>query len=64
MIQATCMEYLDPFLMRKAKPAEAHAPIGKDTGFDKLKFEKQSYRTGWKRELHTQDLATKDMDTS
>lgn len=23
MIQATCMEYLDPFLMRKGKAAEA-----------------------------------------
>lgn len=23
MIQATCMEYLDPFLMRKGKEAEA-----------------------------------------
>lgn len=40
MIQATCKEYLGPFLMSKGKAAEAMLPIWKDTGFDKLKFEK------------------------
>lgn len=29
MIQATCTEYLDPFLMRKGKAAEAMLPYGR-----------------------------------
>lgn len=29
MIQPTCMEYLDPFLIRKGKAAEAMLPFGR-----------------------------------
>lgn len=56
-----------PISNEERKSSRGYAPIWKDTGLDKLKFEKESYRTGWNRELHTQGLAitkNKDMDKS
>lgn len=45
-----------PISNKERKSSRDHAPIGRGTGFDKLKFKKQSYKTGWKRELPSQRL--------